>query len=170
MTRLRIAAADPKSAGELVRRRLAEFLSTAYLADDQQSQALAAAGEYFAARQDHRAAIELAERQLRVVSDYERGRLMLRTASLLRAAGDVENSTRYVRNAVDVLREQLRPKPPRSGPGGAMTVDLFDALSSLPTASLGEKRAAADQVLAHEVVPQAEKERVRRALAAFENR
>jgi tetratricopeptide (TPR) repeat protein len=168
MTRLRIAAADPKTNGELVSRRLNEILAIRYLANDQQSLALASAGEYFAAKGDHEGALKLAERQLPVVADYEHGKLLLRMASLLEASGNSEGAARYVQQAVNVLQEQLRPKPPRSGFGAAMTVDLFDALGRLRSATLDEKRAAAKQVLEHDVVPVATKERIRQALGELE--
>jgi tetratricopeptide (TPR) repeat protein len=168
MTKLRNAAADPKANGELVSGRLDEFLAIPHLDDDQQSQALASAGEYFAAKNDHDAAIELAVRQLRVVAKHEHGKLLLRIASLLESTGNTDGAARYVRQAVDVLKEQLQPKPPRSGSGGAMTVDLFDALARLRSATLEEKRSAAKQVLEHDVVPGASKDRVRRALAELE--
>lgn len=168
LTMLRVAIADPESTAERVSTRLNEFIAIPYLARPEQAQSLGAASEYFASRNDHETAINLARRQLGFAPGYDRGKIFLRIAALLDAAGKKELAVEARREAVRVLRTELSPQPPRSGAGGAMTVDLFDALSSLPAATLEEKRAAGNQALEHEIVPQAVKDRIRRALTDLE--
>jgi hypothetical protein len=168
LTRLRIAAADPQSTDDRVSRRLDEFLAVPYLARDQQAQGLAVAGDYFAMRHQNEKAIDLAKRQLKVAASYDQGKLWLRVAALLESSGKPAEGVAARRTAVDVLHKQLSPQPPRSGMGGAMTVDLFDALCGLSSATLDEKRAAARLVFEHDVVSETTKERVRRTLAGLE--
>jgi tetratricopeptide (TPR) repeat protein len=168
LTRLRATTADPNAAEDLVRKRLDEFLAIPYLAREHQAQGLASVADYYEVRKDYLAAIESTKRQIGVAAGYDQGRLWLRIATLLDESGKQIEANTARTTAIEVLRKQLQPKPPRSGFGGAMTVDLFEAVSRLPSATQEEKRAAARLVLEHDVVPGATKDRVRRSLEALE--
>jgi hypothetical protein len=126
---------------------------------------LETASNYYQTRLDYAAAIKLAKQQLAVAAAWQKGRILLRTATLYELSQQPEPAVAAREEAVRLLRQQLAPKPQRSAFGAAIVVDLFEAVSGLPAATLEEKRTAAQQVLDHEIVAMAVKEQVRQKLA-----
>lgn len=164
LLRVQIAAADPSSSEEVVERRLNDLSAAEYLSGDVQGRAFAAASDFHhrAGRID--AAIQAAQRQAAVAASYERGTILNRIATWHDQARRPEQAVRARREAVELLRPQLLPKPPRSIFGATMAFDLFEALCGIPTATLDEKRQAAELVLSHDIVTADRKAAVRKKL------
>jgi len=169
LLRLQIMADNPDLDGAKIDSLLADFLKLPYPANDQLAKAYAAVAKYHFG--DHRfaKAIEVKRRQVAVAAPYETGKVLLELADFYNRSNEPAGESIKVREeAVAILRERLSPKPQRSIFGAMMTLDLFDALCGIPTATLAEKQAAAKLVLEHEVVAEMYKARVRKKLAELE--
>lgn len=170
LLRVQIAAADPKSSVDLVDERLRDLLQTQYLAADIQARAFEATAGFHhtAGRVD--AAIESARRQLAVAAPHEQGTVLNRIAGWYDQSGRPESAVAARREAVDLLRPRLLPKPQRSIFGATMVLDLFDALCGIPTTTVDELREVAQMVEHHDVITPARKEAVRNRLAEMSRR
>jgi hypothetical protein len=166
--RLQIACSDPKSSASDVEARLAESLWLPYPSLEHQAKAFEVVGEFFHKRQDYDKALGFVQKQREVAPGYEKGKLLNRMATLQDRLKRPEDAVASRKEAVKILRARLGPVPERSIFGALMTVDLFEALVGIPTATLEEKRAAAALVLDHDVVSAAMKKKVRQALAELE--
>jgi hypothetical protein len=165
LQRLQILALDPASSPQQVDAALQAFQQLSYPANEQQAKAWETASNYYQTKLDYAVAIKLAKQQLAVAAAWQKGRILLRIATLHDLSQQSEPAVAAREEAVRLLRQQLAPKPQRSAFGAAMVVDLFEAVCGLPAATLEEKRAAAQQVLDHEIVAAGVKEQVRQKLA-----
>jgi len=147
---------------------MADFAILPYPAKEQKAKALEAGSSFYTARMLYDKAIELKRRQSEVAASYETGKVLLQLAQLHDDASRPAEAIKVRQEAVAILRERLSPKPQRSIFGAMMTLDLFDALCGIPTATLAEKQAAAKLALEHEVVAEMYKARVRKKLAELE--
>ena len=168
--RVQIHSNDPKALPSEVESSLAECLRLPYLALDQQAKAFEQVAEYFLKKQDYEKALGYTQKQLEVAANYEKGKLLNRLATLYELLKQPAEALKSRVEAVKILRARLEPVPERSIFGALMTVDLFEALASIPTATLKEQRAAAEMVFKHEIVSAPLKEKVRQALAELEKK
>lgn len=164
--RLQILAADPQTYPQQVESALRAFQEQTYPAAEQLAKACETASLYYQTKQEYAAALKLAQQQQATAAAWQKGRVLLRIATLHELLEQPQPAVAAREDAVRLLREQLSPKPPRSAFGAAMVVDLFDAVCGLPAMTLAEKQAAAQQVLDHEIVAAGVKEQVRKKLAA----
>ncbi|WP_425614387.1 hypothetical protein NA78x_004254 [Anatilimnocola sp. NA78] len=165
LQQLQIAALDPAATTEQVAAALLEFQRVAYSSLEQQAKALDIASNYYAAKNDYPVAIKLAREQFVVAAPYEQGKLLNRIAGWHDAQQQTSEAIAVRHEAAALLRKQLQPAPQRSVFGAMMVTELFDAVCGLPTSTPEEKTAAGEQVLQHDVVAVAVKERVKKALA-----
>jgi hypothetical protein len=170
LLRLRIAAADPASTAEQVRRRLEQVLRLPDPANEQLAGAFEVTGDYSRQRGDFDAAIGFARRQLAVAATYEQGKVLNRIAADYDAWDRPDQAVAAREEAVRLLKPQFTPKPQRSVFGAMMVLDHFDAVSGIPTSSRAEFQAAAELVLSHDVVSAEKKDRVRKFLADMETK
>ncbi len=168
LQRLQIVAADGASTAAQVDAALQAFAAIPYAAPEQRAKAYETASLYYAVKQDYARAIEHAQSQLSQAAIYEQGKVLNRIASYYDLLEQPAKALATREQAVKFLREQLSPKPARSVFGATMTIDLFEALAKIPSATLAERRAAAELVLAHEIVTEAQKQQVRTTLAQWE--
>jgi hypothetical protein len=168
LQRLQIIAADGASTPSQLDAALQAFLTIPYAAADQRAKAFETASQFYFAHQKYVRAIEHAQSQLKHAALYEQGKVLNRIASYYDLLEQPGQSLATRKQAVEFLHTQLTPKPPRSVFGASMTIDLFEALSNMPSATLAERRAAAEMVLEHEIVTAAQKQKVRDTLAKWE--
>lgn len=168
LQRLQIVAADPRSTAEQVAASLQDFLKLPYPSNEQQGKAFELAGGYYQLQKMYQQAVAHARDQLTVAASYEKGKVLNRIASLYDLLEQPEQAIAAREKAVELLRTRLGVRPERSVFGAMMTVDLFEALCGIPTATLEEKRTAASLVLHHDIVSAATKEKVRKTLAELE--
>ncbi|MBL8825458.1 MAG: hypothetical protein JNM18_00645, partial [Planctomycetaceae bacterium] len=168
LQRLQIVAADGTSTAAQIDAALQAFAAIPYAAADQRAKAFETVSLYYASKQAYTQAIEHAHSQLNYAATHEQGKVLNRIASYYDLLEQPAKALATRHQAVTFLRTQLSPKPPRSVFGATMTIDLFEALAKIPSATLAERRAAAELVLAHEIVTEAQKQQVRETLAQWE--
>jgi tetratricopeptide (TPR) repeat protein len=166
--RVQIVSGDPKSTAANVEACHAEWLRLPYPSTEQQAKVLDVLGDFYHRKKDHDRSLKFARERLELAPAYEKGKVLNRVAMLQDLLMRPEDALASRKEAVRFLRARLGPKPERSVFGAAMTVDLFEALMGIPTATLEEKKTAANLVLGHEIVSAAVKEKVRKALAEVE--
>lgn len=166
--RLQIAADEPAASAERIDACLSALLQTPHVALAQQAAAFDVAGRFYREQKNYPRAIELAQRQLACAAPHEQGKILNRMATDYERLEKPAQAIATRTQAVQLLRERLSPTPQRSIFGATMTLDLFEALCGIPTATLDEQRAAAAWVLDHDIVTAAQKQQVREQLAKLE--
>lgn len=166
--RVQNVAAEPGANVEALEAQLEPYLAIAYAAPEQRYKVLDVASDFFRDRKQYPRALALAEQQPPVAGRYEKGRTFNRIAALHDLLGQKDRAAAVRETSIATLRKQLDPVPVGIF-GAQMANDLFEALQAQPTATLAERRAAAQMVLDHKVAPAAMKESVRKALAAIES-
>lgn len=164
--RQRILSADPKTAPPDFETALTTALGYPALTDPQQASLVVTAVDFYEGRGELEKAISYARQLFPVAAYYEKGKVLLRIATLYDSLKQPDKALATRRDAVALLRTSIGPKPQRSVFGAMMTVDLFDAVMAIPTSTPEEKQAAADLALNHDVVAVGIKDRIRKALAA----
>jgi hypothetical protein len=170
LAQVQVICKDPGASAEDVEGALARWEQFPYPSLEHQARVFELASEFFRGRLDYEKSLGFARRQLGAARLHEKGRVLNRVALLEDQLGRTQDAVASRKEAVRTLRERLGSTPERSIFGALMTVDLFEALQGIPSASLEEKRAAATWVLDHEIVSPALKARVRQALAEIENK
>ncbi|MCE9533604.1 MAG: hypothetical protein K8T89_21135, partial [Planctomycetes bacterium] len=166
---LAIAFSDPASTPAYIDNALAEFNRFPYPSAEQLLRVYNLSADYFQAQKNYARALRNIELLYPIALSYEKGKTLNRMAALYDLLKQPEMALASRKEAVALLRKQLDPMPVGvSGP--LMANDLFEALQGIPSATLQEKKEAAEMVLNHKVTPVALKEKVRKALAELEKK
>ncbi len=165
--RLQVAVADPASTPQRINDYLQAVVQFPHVAFEKQAASFEIASQFYRDRKEYSQSIKLAQQQLTCALPHDRGRVLNRIASDYERLNQPEQAIAARQQAVQLLRQQLSPKPQRSIFGALMTVDLFEALCGIPTSTLEEKQTAAQLVFEHEIVSEALKQKVRATLTSL---
>lgn len=168
LLRMQIVCSDPMQTANAVEISLIDSQRLPYPSPEHQAKTLEVVSEFFSRKQDYAKSLSYTRQQFDIAAVHDKGKLLNRMATFQDNLKRPEDAVASRTEAVKVLRAQLDPIPARSIFGANMTVDLFESLLGIPTATLAEKRAAAAMVLNHDVVSAALKNRVRKTLAELE--
>ncbi len=149
---------------------LTKALSIPYASHEHQAKALEAVVLFYERKKEYEKSLGHARKQLAFVATYEKGKMLNRIAGFHDQLKMPDDAVKARQEAVAFLRERAGKLKERSAFGAAMSVDLFDALVGIPTATLEEKKAAAQAALDHEIVAAAIKDRIRKKLAEIEKK
>ena len=136
---------------------------------DRAAKAFEYVGAFHEKRQDYDQAIEAAKSQRAVAAPYEEGRILNRVAALHGLCNRPEQADAARREVVALLTDKVRPAA-RSVFGAMMTFDYFEAVWSLSTSTVDEKRVAAELVLNHDISSAETKRKVRERLDGLDRR
>lgn len=170
LLRVQIASGDPRASAGDVEASFTESQRFPYPSPEYQAKVFESVSDFFYKKQDYDKSLRYTRRQLEVAAVHEKGKLLNRMALLQELLKRPEEAVASRKEAIKILRARLGSVPERSIFGALMTVDLFEALAGIPTATLEEKKAAAALVLSHDVVPAAMKAKVRQAMAELEKK
>ena len=170
LQRLEVAAADPTSTPSRIDECLQAVVQFPYAAFEKQAAGYEIASRFYRDRKDYSQSIKLSQQKLTCTLPHDRGRVLNRIAADYEQLQKPEQALAARQQAVQILREQLGPKPERSIFGAMMTIDLFEALCGIPSSTLEEKRSAATLVFEHEVVSEPLKQKVRATLSELEKK
>ena len=138
---------------------LHDFSEVSYPSPIQASAVYSAAATAYEQRNELDKALSAAKKWFPVSGKYDKGKALNRVAGLQDKLGNKQDAIQTRLQAVAILRKALDPVPVGVF-GPSMAVDLFDALSGIPTATREEKMAAALIVRDHHVSPKHLKERI----------
>ena len=168
LLRMQVMTSDPKSSASDVEASLVESQGFPFASPEHQAKVLEGVCEFFLKKQDYDKSLNYTRKQFEVAAVHEKGKLLNRMATLQDLLKRPDDAVASRKEAVKILRARLGPVPERSIFGANMTVDLFEALLGIPTATLEEKKAAAAMVFNHDIASAAMKDRVRKALTELE--
>lgn len=165
--RARIACADLKGSETDLARALADFTAISYPSAKQLSAVHQAATDAYTKRQNFHKALSHARLWFQHAGRYERGKALNVVADLHGKLGRNDEAITTREQAVSILRAELDPVPVGVF-GPLMAADLLDALNGIPTATVAEKKAAANIALNHKVKPPSVLRRIRDGLRSVE--
>ncbi|MDA1016156.1 MAG: M14 family zinc carboxypeptidase [Planctomycetota bacterium] len=150
--RARITCADSMRSLADLAKALDAFAAIPHPSPKQQAAVHAAAAAAYEIRDVFDKALIHARFWFNYAGRYDRGEALNAVANLLDKAGQPEQAIETRKQAVQILRKELDPVPVGVF-GPLMAADLLDALNGIPTATVAEKKAAANIALNHKVKP-----------------
>jgi hypothetical protein len=145
---------------------VAEAFKVPYLSPAQQYQISGFLVDYYEKNKNYNEAIRAARTNYQYAADHFKGRVLNRIAGFYTLQNQPDEAVKVRREAVALLKEQIGEKPVRNVFGATMVIEYFDAIMAIPTSTLAEKRAAADQALNHDIVAPMYKDRITKEIAA----
>ena len=164
--RARIACADTQQSSADLEKALNSFAAIPYPSQKQQAGVHEAAAAAYEKRDDIDTALTHARSWFTHAGRYDRGEALNVVANLLDQAGHPIEAISIRKQAVEILRKELDPVPVGVF-GPLMAADLLDALNGIPTATVSEKKAAANIALNHNVKPPSILRRIQAGLAGI---
>ncbi len=166
--RVRVVCANPKKSPAELAKALDDFSAIRYPSPKQRVAVHESAAMAYEKRNSFDTALTHARLWFKHANKYDRGKALNRVANLLDKLGQTEKAIGTRKQAVAILRKELDPVPVGIF-GPLMAADLLDSLNGIPTATVTEKKAAANIALNHKVKPPSILRRIREGLKGIED-
>jgi hypothetical protein len=144
-------------------------LQVPYLSNPQQYSMYGNTVDYYQNNKKFAEAIGKAQKQYDVAAEHEKGKVLNRIATIYALQQQPDKSYAARREAIAQLKSQIGEKAARNVFGATMVMEYFDAIMALPTSTLEEKKAAADQAINHDIVAKMHKDRIAKEIEAIVN-